>query len=148
MEVVMPFSITSGNEATAPIENIYFDNIMATASKTSVVWGNKQSIRNVHFRNTYIEVSGGRDWMEDKETTSTNHWEWGKGINAAFLVANTEEVRFIDFNLKWGKLNAPWRHCFVVRNSTGFELDTSHLTSPRRAIGDHQDSAEIVKYES
>lgn len=148
MDVVMPFYIASRLEATAPVENITFDNITATASKTSVVSGNEKSmVRGVSFRNTNIEVNGGRDFM-DEEMAQTDIRERSKGINAAFLVSNTDEVRFIDFTLKWGKLDAPWEHCFIVRNSTGFELDTSHLTSPCDAMGDHQDSTGIVKYES
>jgi polygalacturonase len=148
MEVVMPFFIASRLEATAPVENITFDNITTTASKTSVVSGNEKTVvRGISFRNTHVEMIGGRDFMNE-ELAITKIRESSKGSNTAFFISNTDEVVFINFTLKWRKLDAPWRHCFVVKNSTGFELDTSRLTSPYDEQGSRPDSTGIVKYES
>ena len=135
MEAVMPFYIASQFDAAAPIENIHFDNISTTTSKTSFIFGNNKAVfRNINFRNVEVEVSGGGAYMEDRAIDLTVHQEWLKGYNTAFLVANTDQVRFVDFRLKWGELDAPWRHCVVANNSTGLELETNHLASPCGAV--------------
>ena len=131
MDTVMPFYIARGYDATAAIENIYFSDIRATACKTSCLYGNSRGrLKNIQFRNVDVEVTGGREFMGDREPDPCVHREWSPGWDTAFFVARCDDVRFRNLTLTWSACDAPWAHAFRLKDNGSVEIDRDRLAAP------------------
>ncbi|OGV50105.1 MAG: hypothetical protein A2017_03360 [Lentisphaerae bacterium GWF2_44_16] len=139
METILPFYIASGFDAVSQIENIYFSDMSVKASKTSCIYGNKNvRLKNIYFRNIDMEINGGKEFMDNKELDPCVHREWNKGGNTAFFIANSEDVRFKDLRIKWKNIDAPWKHCFKIKDNENINIDETFLSAP-------SDGNEIIK---
>lgn len=131
METVLPFYVASGLDAISQIENIYFSDIRTTASKTSCIYGNDNvRLKNISFRNVEVEVTAGSKDMVDKEIVPSIHREWDKGSNTAFFCGHCENVKFKDLKISWKNLDAPWQHCFILKDTTTIDIDENGLSKP------------------
>ena len=85
-----------------------------------------------------MEINGGKEFMDNKELDPCVHREWNKGWNTAFFIANSEDVRFKDLRIKWEKIDAPWKHCFKIKDNENINIDETFLSAP-------SDGNEIIK---
>lgn len=146
MDVEMPFYVCTGHESKGTIKNISFNNIRATARKTSsVVGGPGNPVRGVSFNDVDVTIVGGAKHMEveGEECQYVPRRERDKGLPSVFYCEHAEDLAFRNLRIRLENPDAScWKHAMWlkdVKDATieGFRCDNTRLLA----------SGEVIKLE-
>ncbi|MFH1969057.1 MAG: glycosyl hydrolase family 28 protein [Verrucomicrobiota bacterium] len=141
MDVVMPFYVCTGEEFKGIIKNISLNNIRAIVRKNSLIVGCPGNpIRELSFNNVDVTIVGGAEHMEVAgEEYPAWRRAYHKGRPAAFYCEYAEDLAFRNLRIRWGNLDAPWKHALWLKDVKDamineFHCDNTHLLAGGEVI--------------